>query len=213
MWTNKSHFERRLLVRGFVEIGSGFFSQVYAKPGSNKVIKIGPADDAWPAYIGWAKTKGYLGTFAPDVTSFRVFHPKHADAFYVAVIERLGANIREQAHRLPSSKLVKTHDVLMGGTGYETPTKAPNIVGEAPDWVGFIENLHAFKREHADVLRWDAHKGNWMVSANGERLVLNDPFTATYNKESAKTVTKLSDNVSSVFARRRGLTSDQSVHI
>ncbi len=40
-------FVRGLARRGFVELGSGYFSFVYAKPGSERVIKVCTSPDGW----------------------------------------------------------------------------------------------------------------------------------------------------------------------
>ena len=81
-------FERALEKRGFKRLGSGCFSSVYAKDGSDKVLKVTRRIDNWIDYIHWASEKGYAGRFAPKVYSYKKFKAKDGEMFSVAVVER-----------------------------------------------------------------------------------------------------------------------------
>lgn len=79
----------RLKRAGWVQIGSGGFSKVYANPKQpDKVIKIGAyLTDLWPIYALWAAEKGWAGEYAPLVYSIKFYKN-----FYIAVSEKLEIN-------------------------------------------------------------------------------------------------------------------------
>src|SRR6266436_6324281 len=76
-------YENNLRAKGFETIGHGLYANVFAKPNSDKVVKVAALDN-WPTYIKWATKKGYAGKFAPKVDSLKFY-----DDFYVAIMERL----------------------------------------------------------------------------------------------------------------------------
>jgi hypothetical protein len=177
MWRNRFHFEQSLKRRGFRQIGDGMFAAVYAKPGSNKVIKIAGDKDSWPIYIAWASKNGYLGTFAPNVTSFRVFDTGY-DTFYVAVMERLSMTLRqieESGQNHPA--LDKRRDMMKYGHFRSMAEIKKNV----PEWAEFIEGLLDCGNESG--VHFDVHRGNWMVI--DDRLVLTDPFSGGSNTSAA----------------------------
>jgi hypothetical protein len=82
-------YENKLRARGYQLLGKGLYSNVFAAPKSDKVIKVADMDE-WPRYILWATKNGYAGNFAPKVYSLK-FH----DGYYVATMERLVATIQD----------------------------------------------------------------------------------------------------------------------
>ncbi len=165
-WRNGSHFGQRLERRGFVKLGGGCFSNVYAKPGSDRVIKVSynKAPDGWPEYVIWAAENGWAGTLAPIVYSFRKFTGSEG-AFYVAVIERLTCTLRAaNDEKLEERRynLAYNLDSWSGGTRINDPFEAQ-----------FCAEFIAFKRTMQCTL--DGHDDNWMIK--GERLVLTDPLS------------------------------------
>lgn len=205
MWKTRAHFLARLEGRGFEELGNGLFASVWGKPGSPKVVKVGPVDDGWPAYIGWAKRNGWLGKMAPDVTSFRVIKPEKGGAFYVAVMERLGDTVADYARDHGGrSKIMRTWTTLK-------PEKYRNAFGEIedledklPDWAPFVKGLEGFVSRHSKDVRFDTHDENWMVTEDGKRLVLTDPLAPKGgyygHKERGRGLGELTVKAASAFA-------------
>lgn len=147
---DKYGFMDRLERRGYVKLGNGSYSLVWAKPGESKVIKVGVSYDSWPLYIEWAMSKGYVGNKAPQIFSFKMY-----ENYFVAVMERLYQNKSEQ------ERFTNKISYAVGGD---------NIKGVAPDWVKFFnEFTEQFKGG------FDMHEKNWMHRSNGE-LVLTDPL-------------------------------------
>jgi hypothetical protein len=84
------NFANALKKRGFELLGQGCFSMVYAKKDSDKVIKVTYRPDNWIDYVTWAAEKGYAGTYAPKVYSYKKFPA----GFSVAVMERMAKPAR-----------------------------------------------------------------------------------------------------------------------
>jgi|SRR5882724_40651 len=144
-----------LLRHGFICIGHGLFSSVYAKPGSSRVIKIGTGTDAWAHYALWGTAKRYAGTFCPKVYSLK-FHR----GFYVAVMERLVCTLSESSGSSHQTRLYEKMRYAMKGYG-DTHLLPPSALK-------FAQACR--KAEFAN----DLHQGNFMIRANGH-LVVIDP--------------------------------------
>lgn len=149
-----------LLKHGFECIGGGVFSKVYAKPGSDRCIKVAKAEDAWPAYILWAMRKRYTGTFAPKVYSLKFHH-----GYYVAVMERLVCTLQD---------IICDSDDYYHHPGYTNQVRDFCRLGEhkhpdkADKWIKFAKAANG-----ANLLQ-DLHNGNFMLRKDGQ-LVLIDP--------------------------------------
>lgn len=90
--TSSYVFEERLQKRGFKILGSGCFSSVYAKDGSDRVIKVTRKIDNWIDYIHWASEKGYCGTYAPKVYSYK---KSKCGSYSLAIVERMEKGLRK----------------------------------------------------------------------------------------------------------------------
>lgn len=76
--------------KGFTHLGSGAYTDVLGKPGSDRVIRVTRTNDNWIDYIQWAAKKGYAGNFAP-----RVFSWKRRGNWSVSVVERMDRTLRQ----------------------------------------------------------------------------------------------------------------------
>lgn len=77
------------LKKGYKVLGSGHYSMVVAKDGSDKVIKIGKnPTDRWIEYCKWAAENGFAGNFAPQVYSYKYLKGTESN-FTISVVERL----------------------------------------------------------------------------------------------------------------------------
>lgn len=159
---HKVTYENKLNAAGFEKIGSGLYSNVFAKPNSDKVIKVGRIGDDWPAYIKWATENGYAGNFAP-----KVFDLKFRKDYYIAVMERLVATMREFIDDGENTDQYQLYSEFRSGDRKEL---------EATDFVAFYELL---KNK-----RWagDLHDKNVMVRADGQ-LVIIDPSASDRGSE------------------------------
>src|SRR6266446_8859484 len=158
----RTQYENNLRAKGFENIGHGLYANVFAKPNSDKVIKVA-ALDSWPTYIKWATEKGYAGKFAPRVDNLK-FH----DGFYVATMERLVGTIHDFYHRSSS-----VHNEL-----YDEITSwyVDESTSEAADLIKFVTKLKAAK------LVGDWHFGNVMVRKDGQ-IVVTDPIARRFNEK------------------------------
>lgn len=159
-----------LLKRGFREIGSGAYSTVLAKPGSDRVVKVLRRDlDAWGEYVHWATTAGFAGSFAPKVYSFKLY-----SGFYVAIMERLGRCI--DCHADEGIK-----------TLFNLGSRYPWDVDQSKEAKSLNPQFHHFMiefRKRFEGYNLDLHGGNWMTTENNSgdtRLVLVDPIASQAN--------------------------------
>ena len=154
--------------RGYVKLGGGLYSVVYAI-NADFAIKVGHNDN-WPNYIEWATQAGFAGTFAPKVYSLK-FHR----GFYVAIMERLACTIADlragNGGRRSKDHYEMAYKALLGGAGLRFNEKAD----------GF-EHLKAFGRLAYEAgFNDDLHDGNVMLRRDGQ-IVLIDPSSNPPNK-------------------------------
>lgn len=94
--SNGYSFGAWLLKRGFKKLGNGAYSTIYAKDGQDRVIKVtAGSQDNWIDYIQWSASKGYCGSFAPRVYSWKKLPGRGGGSseFSVSVVERLTSTI------------------------------------------------------------------------------------------------------------------------
>lgn len=155
---NREQYENKLRASGCELLGSGLYSNVFAVPKSNKVIKVAEMD-RWPEYILWATQNGYAGTFAPKVESL-----KFRDGYYIAVMERLVCSISDIRREF----------------GYRSQAFHVRLYSEMEDWryevtkTAPCELLAFWRALRAEGLANDTHDGNVMVRHDGQ-LVITDP--------------------------------------
>jgi hypothetical protein len=183
-WCHADQYIQKLEDRGYVRLGSGCFSTVLAKPGSDRVIKVGRNLDAWPDYVLWAARKGYGGTWAPRLFSFRR-HKCHNGEFYVAVIERLENTIHglkkgeDKRHsQFESDRLALAR--ILKNTLPDDDGAAADVDEKMPGALRFCIRVRAWQASIG--AGFDLHSENWMVA--GERLVLTDPVTESRGRTS-----------------------------
>lgn len=163
-------FIEALKKRGFKKLGSGGYSTVMGKEGSNKVIKVGRNPDNWIDYITWANDNGYAGTFAPKVFSYK--HFPHSDKtrspFYVAVVERLDKTLGELENSHPRRYAADLF-CLARGCANDNLKKCLDTV--APGMAKFMDDFdEKFSNHYVDL-----HKGNFMLREM-DFTVLTDPL-------------------------------------
>jgi hypothetical protein len=176
IWRDADHFIDKLQARGYQVLGRGCFSTVLAKPGSEKVIKVNTQADNWPDFVLWAAKAGYAGTFAPRLFSLRYINGVQQE-FYVAVVERLDATVRDTRNDRVRNLHSLLRNVLEAGRIERDRARADEQLIEAdkmqPGAARFVLEfrLHAEKGGHG---RLDLHNENWMYHQG--RIVLVDPF-------------------------------------
>jgi hypothetical protein len=153
---DREQYENKLAALGATKVGGGLFANVFAIPGTDKVIKVARYDN-WPTYIKWATQNGHAGKFAPKVYSLKFY-----DDFYVAVMERLVATIGQIKDSAgASSQQVADYRNTVSWNG-EDKSKAP---------AELMAYLQALRDAH---LADDLHDGNVMVRHDGQ-VVFTDP--------------------------------------
>jgi len=156
---SRIQYENSLRAKGFEDIGKGLYANVFAKPNSDKVVKVARLD-SWPTYIKWATAKGYAGKFAP-----KVYNLKFHDDFYVATMERLVGTIHD------FNEFDSIHNELYMEI---TSWYVDESTSEATDLIEFAIKLKAAK------LTGDWHFGNVMVRKDGQ-IVITDPSARPFN--------------------------------
>lgn len=165
-----SSYQQALYKRGYEYVASGMFATIFAKPQSSTVLKVGTMTDVYPIYLQWAVDKGYAGTFAPRVKSFKVHTTNDDEPFYVAEIERLATTVEEADDDDYAKAVELFYDLRGSSSGFHSLKDLKNL---APDWVPFVDGLTKLKNRHS--LTFDLHDQNFMVRNNGD-LVLIDPM-------------------------------------
>lgn len=167
-------FMNALRGKGFEQLGSGYYSNVFAYPDSDKVVKIlrRPDTDGWLDYVKWAADKGYAGTFAPQVFSYKLMGKKKD--FAVAVMERLEDTVskageQHDAHAITALLHPAMNDNKMAAKLLDTVN--PGLAQFGKDLkVEFSKNL-------------DTHNGNFMLRKDGS-FVITDPVAGFPSKVS-----------------------------
>jgi len=173
VFSSKRSFVEALTKRGFVAIGNGMYSQVLAKPGSDRVIKVG-AYDSWIDYVLWAHKAGYGGTFAPKVYSYKSYSGATEQygntKFYVAVMERLDKTLR-QVPREHDYKYL--HQLFEQAVGYKHRMSL-TLADLAIPGLGRFATDFTIANDKDLFSGLDLHGGNFMLRSDGS-LVLTDP--------------------------------------
>lgn len=183
-----SGYAARLQRHGFGVIGRGggftFDSTlVLARPGSDRVVKIGtyPAGDPYPHYAAWCIRNP--GPFRPVIRHL-AWHGKGLSRFFVVTMDKLTpADWKD--HQPLIHALSKWYEGLIAaGYDYRVWQHGPTD----PRWAKrLVKGLrrHGLKSESSfiEVLSGafpsymlDPQPNNWMLDSKG-RLVLIDPFT------------------------------------
>jgi len=162
-------FIKALEKKGFKRLGSGAFSTVLAKDGSDRVIKVIRRPDGWINYVHWAAQIGEAGHFAPKVFSYKKIKLRKGE-IALASMERLeydleNADPNHALKILPELLYRAEHN---GMAAKFTETLAP----------GLISYLTKMKKQWNAEKWWnfDLHSGNLMVRKDGS-FVIVDPVS------------------------------------
>lgn len=176
-------FMSKLQKRGFKRLGSGAYSTVWGKPGSDKVIKVcrRAESDGYPMFAAWAHANP--SPYLPRIHSFK----RHAD-WYVVVLDRMeqtvSATSREEGLREATGMLWEY--TRTGGGNRKAGVLRQAIMNAVfTSLPGIKEMLEALHDEFEGLAHFDMHDENWMLSKDGQ-LVLIDPLSGA-NSEKSKT--------------------------
>lgn len=178
LFADVGDYKSGLQDRGFKIIGSGWYGAVLAKPGSDRVLKIGPACDGWLRFAVWAAQNP--GPCVPKIYSIRTYK-----TFYVAVVERLDATLddvrwhhKEKYDRIRdvATEFAKRKDM---GTSCGPVTWARRIMKNPDKYPSQCAELADTILKMKDIVKgtdfgWDLHDNNVML--RGYQLVITDPF-------------------------------------
>lgn len=182
-------YKEKLRKRGYDELGEGFYSAVFGKPGSSKVIKVchRANHDAYPLFAEWAHKNP--SPFLPVVHSFKRF-----ETFYVVVLDRLEKTVRETDDDLGYKHATAHFEKYMKGRIPKSPISEAMIGAAFGFFPGLRELLDAMRKEFDGQANFDMHEENWMVSSTGQ-LVITDPVSHASNYkgsiEKANKVTRI----------------------
>lgn len=183
-----TRYKSALRRRGFIQLGEGFFSSVWAKPGSLNVIKVSNTlKDAWLEFAELVRDRHRGNPYAPQVGRI-----KRYATFYVAVIGRLGTTLRG-AHAAVASRVGGLYEVAVRAF-YEATGAAFDRQGRPTE--GSLALLHNMAPGMAALARdlaafivtpsLDLHDENFLVADDGQggfRLVVTDPISGgTYRR-------------------------------
>lgn len=180
-------FKKALVRRGYERLGGGSFSTVYAKPGSDRVIKVTHRPDNWIDYCLWGEKEGYAGSLSPKVYSFKVFNK--GQHFSVSVVERMKRDCGRIGRK---EDLYVLGDLLYRYVHSENTMCGLFLEELAPGMADFCLKL---KKNFGEL---DLHGGNIMVRDNGS-VCVTDPVTymdgelkpKSYVRLKAKDITSL----------------------
>lgn len=200
---NGECFVDALQAKGFHTLGSGAFSTVLAHPDNNdKVVKViyRPQQDGWVDYAHWAGQKGYAGTFAPRVFSYKLVksYSKEKKEYYwsspqdfgVAVMERLDKTLTQTEMNADGRVLHPLFKHAMS----ESALAVRMLDSVVPGLANFAKDL---KKDFEDE-RFDLHDGNMMLRKDGS-FVVTDPICHMVSKIAHRRL-KTSDFSSSLAA-------------
>jgi len=165
---NVEGFIKGLEKRGFKPLGSGAFSTVLGKEGSDRVLKVIRRPDGWINYVHWAAQIGEAGHFAPKVFSYKKIKLRKGE-IAVAVMERLAYTLENT----PEDHALKIlPNVLWKADKNEMAAKFTEIL--APGLVGYMKKMS--EQWKISIGNFDLHDGNLMVRADGSFVVV-DPVS------------------------------------
>lgn len=174
-----SNFGRTLIKKGYESIGSGMYSAVYAKPDSDKVIKVTQNDDGWINYAYWGASKGLAGAIVPKVYSYKKINieGKTQFPFHVSVVERF----EKEFHKIPESD---DKQVLWAMIRLKREVKENPMVDKVMD--SFYPGLSKFQEELGKKYGYlDLHMGNFMLRKDGS-FAYTDPITSAKDNTNFK---------------------------
>lgn len=164
---NAEGFIAALKKRGFKELGSGAFSTVLGKDGSDRVIKVIRRPDGWINYIHWAAQIGEAGHFAPKVFSYKKIKGRKKE-FSVAIMERLKYTLEDT----PEDHALKVLPGVLWKAENPMAQKFMEIL--SPGLYAFLEKMSKWKE--IPIHNFDFHDGNLMLREDGQ-LVIVDPVS------------------------------------
>jgi hypothetical protein len=204
-----SGYAARLQRRGFEVIGRGGgytfdATFVLAKPGSDRVVKVGtyPAGDPYPRYAAWCLRNP--GALRP-VIHHLAWHGARHSRFFVVTMDRLSASLADfnQPNLTPEKqRIMRANDDLsrrlihalhywyemtialgIDRRDWHTGPMDPKLVHRLVKRLAKVglEDVAKFVRTLSatfPMLRMDPQPCNWMFTADG-KLVMIDPFTRT----------------------------------
>jgi len=168
-FTNSRMFQDRLIERGYKILGSGAYSTVLAKGEAKRVIKIQHNYDNWIDYCKWAAEKGYAGSFAPQVYSY-----KRYTNFAVAVMERMDRTTNDDKDDLA---LI---DRLIGPASHGNMMAKLFMEELSPKCTTFFDDLFRDFSDHLDL-----YGKNIMIRKDGS-LCVTDPVCGRSKLTSVK---------------------------
>jgi hypothetical protein len=196
--SNFGNYCAALEKRGFVELGSGYFSRVYGKAGFDRVIKVSKAmpDDGWLAYAVWVRSNP--SRFAPSIHRIK-WHGEGRGSegrFFVAVLDRLDMTVREVSdiyggciddvlyRKAPTQHkrlifMAHIADCVTGsGRRYITPYDFQKWGYDEndPELVELIDYCQRIHEAFRGIYAFDCHRSNCMFTEAG-RFVITDPLS------------------------------------
>jgi hypothetical protein len=165
---NAEGFIKGLEKRGFTRLGSGAFSTVLGKDGSDRVIKVIRRPDGWINYVHWAAQIGEAGHFAPKVFSYKKIKGRKKE-FAVAIMERLPYTLENT----PEDHVLKIlPSVMWRAEKNEMAAKFVEVL--APGLMAFLKKMAEWK--NIPIGNFDFHDGNLMIREDNS-LVIVDPVS------------------------------------
>lgn len=163
---DRQEFEDGLTRKGYKLIGSGAYSNVYAKPRGRRVIKVGKMADVWPIFASqFQRFKN-----APRIFSLDFYEGnENKRSFYAAKVERLFPLSKKQQSKIDNQ--------LLSGWRLHRGRKLP------AKYRSFSEALHKFNRKAR--ASWDLGGRNTLRRRDGT-IVFNDPLAGEASDESVK---------------------------
>lgn len=176
-WEDHHDMKKYLIDNGFKEIGYGAYSDVFAKPGYKRVIKIkrgyyyGDEDDGWADYMKFCRKNWKKNKYLPKIYYIRYRYPP------AAVLERL-LDFRKYEHKVPFKDLyvLALHGVTSVITGIVSRKRKLGMNINPKDVSNYINmNRKELQDEPLSETIYDIKRlliGRWGMNLNRDNIML-----------------------------------------
>ena len=195
-WESPEELRKWLKSAGFKKLGSGVFSDAWAKPNHKRVVKISlKTDPCWVKYAKWV-LKQTANKYLPKIPWIKLYKDKDGTEFFVTIIEKLEsystANIKKiddpvvvsalfvngefkkPEHAVLSNLLMKKFDIK--------DLRAARKVVKQNASHKFVKTLNRISTMvSVGQCDHDLHSGNLMYRPSTNSIVIIDPLAGYYD--------------------------------
>lgn len=167
---------------GYKHLGSGYFANVYAKPGESFVLKLMRSDVKGDCYSSYIKAlQRNQSPHLPRVGRIRIYNENLENEWHIIPLERLQtASLKDLLSRddgrmvLAFAKLANPDHYHL--RGIQVGGEAQNVYDTlSPKYPKLVEALNFIQNKFHGVCEIDIHEDNIML--RGNTIVITDPVS------------------------------------